>query len=282
MIVASAKENKNNSTSSIDNLLHEYLQSEHDQAHKQHFIGSLRSGAQFEGTQSTEMAGAFDVVHGSDSHNQRIATSITGAILPSSFASFHLNPNNHNYYQDTQANRAYTVTVKLQYVDMEQDYLCGYLTIDDLTQDYPHLTTFFDGDIIGGMKRKNSFCTHRWGADERIDAEHWCRFDVFRRVMEANNVQSVREMDSLMCNNDNPGDTKYVFMRWKEQFLVPDHRVKSVHGASYDGFYYVMYDATKEQIEGYYYHDSSERNQHLKLKPAIVTSRCRSGSFEFN
>ena len=28
-------------------------------------------------------------------------------------------------------------------------------------------------------------------------------------------------------------------MRWKEQFLVPDHRVRSINGASYAGFYYI-------------------------------------------
>lgn len=28
-------------------------------------------------------------------------------------------------------------------------------------------------------------------------------------------------------------------MRWKERFLVPDHRVKSINGASYAGFYYI-------------------------------------------
>jgi hypothetical protein len=28
-------------------------------------------------------------------------------------------------------------------------------------------------------------------------------------------------------------------MRWKERFLVPDHKVRSIKGASYDGFYYI-------------------------------------------
>ncbi|KAG9100198.1 hypothetical protein FS749_015979 [Ceratobasidium sp. UAMH 11750] len=31
----------------------------------------------------------------------------------------------------------------------------------------------------------------------------------------------------------------FVFMRWKERFLVPDHQVRGIRGASYDGFYYV-------------------------------------------
>lgn len=27
----------------------------------------------------------------------------------------------------------------------------------------------------------------------------------------------------------------FVFMRWKERFLVPDHQVRGIRGASYDG-----------------------------------------------
>jgi hypothetical protein len=34
-------------------------------------------------------------------------------------------------------------------------------------------------------------------------------------------------------------DHGVLFMRWKEQFLVPDHRVRSINGASYAGFYYI-------------------------------------------
>lgn len=34
-------------------------------------------------------------------------------------------------------------------------------------------------------------------------------------------------------------DRGFAFMRWKERFLVPDHRVTSINGASYAGFYYI-------------------------------------------
>ena len=29
-------------------------------------------------------------------------------------------------------------------------------------------------------------------------------------------------------------------MRWKERFLVPDHRVSQINGASFAGFYYIQ------------------------------------------
>ena len=32
-------------------------------------------------------------------------------------------------------------------------------------------------------------------------------------------------------------------MRWKERFLVPDHKVKDINGASFAGFYYVCVEA---------------------------------------
>jgi len=44
----------------------------------------------------------------------------------------------------------------------------------------------------------------------------------------------------------------HVFMRWKEQFLVPDHRVKHIAGASFAGFYYICYSKRENTIEGFY------------------------------
>ena len=41
-------------------------------------------------------------------------------------------------------------------------------------------------------------------------------------------------------------------MRWKEQFLVPDHRVKHIAGASFAGFYYICYSKRENTIEGFY------------------------------
>jgi hypothetical protein len=63
-------------------------------------------------------------------------------------------------------------------------------------------------------------------------------------------------------------------MRWKEHFLVPDHRVQSIHGASFAGFYYICYNLPKGMINGYYYHRNSEWYQNLLLshKPTAYSS----------
>lgn len=57
-----------------------------------------------------------------------------------------------------------------QHVDEENSYLCGYLQINGLTEEYPKLTTFFDGEIIS---QKYPFLTRKWDADEEVDRKHW-------------------------------------------------------------------------------------------------------------
>jgi len=60
----------------------------------------------------------------------------------------------------------------LQHVDEENSYLCGYLKIKGLTEEFPTMTTFFDGEIIS---RKYPFLTRKWDADEDVDKKHWVR-----------------------------------------------------------------------------------------------------------
>ncbi len=55
-------------------------------------------------------------------------------------------------------------------MDLENSFLCGYLKIKGLTEEYPTLTTFFDGEIIS---KKHPFLTRKWDADEDVDKKHW-------------------------------------------------------------------------------------------------------------
>lgn len=50
-----------------------------------------------------------------------------------------------------------------------------------------------------------------------------------------------------------------IFMRWKEYFLVPDHRVKTINGASFEGFYYICFNQASGTITGIYFHAKSEK-----------------------
>lgn len=46
---------------------------------------------------------------------------------------------------------------------------------------------------------------------------------------------SSRGPSSASSRSSAPGNGGCVFMRWKERFLVPDHRVRDINGASFAG-----------------------------------------------
>jgi len=53
-------------------------------------------------------------------------------------------------------------------------------------------------------------------------------------------------------------------MRWKEYFLVPDHKVKAISGASFEGFYYICFNQITGAVSGIYYHSKSEKYVYLR------------------
>ena len=68
-----------------------------------------------------------------------------------------------------QSGRAtYAVEVHIQHVDIKNEALSGYLKIAGLTDEFPELTTFFEGEIVG---HRHSFLTQKWDADETTDRE---------------------------------------------------------------------------------------------------------------
>ncbi|CAL1542804.1 unnamed protein product [Lymnaea stagnalis] len=159
-------------------------------------------------------------------------------------------------HQKSKGNR-YDVEVVLQHVDVEKAFLCGYLKIKGLTDEYPTLTTYFDGEIISS---RHPFLTRKWDADEDVDKKHWGKFESFNNGNCAKNFNSDNfDYDALKASD-------FVYMRWKEHFLVPDHTIKDISGASFAGFYYICFQKSTATIEGYYYHRSSEWFQSLNLQ----------------
>ncbi|MXQ93266.1 hypothetical protein E5288_WYG003572 [Bos mutus] len=181
-------------------------------------------------------------------------------------------------HQKSKGN-SYDVEVVLQHVDTGNSYLCGYLKIKGLTEEYPTLTTFFEGEIIS---RKHPFLTRKWDADEDVDRKHWvsasapppglhshpalilCSAFGFQGKFLAF-YQYAKSFNSDDFDYEELKSGDYVFMRWKEQFLVPDHTIKDISGASFAGFYYICFQKSAASIEGYYYHRSSEWYQSLNL-----------------
>lgn len=146
--------------------------------------------------------------------------------------------------------QVYNVDVEIKHVDMAESYLCGYLRIQGLTEDHPTLTTFFEGEIIG---TKHTFQTRNeeWGANEKTDIHHWSRFPAWKPL-----AKQAKRTDFTYRNF---AQREHVFMRWKEYFLVPDHRVRTISGASFEGFYYICFNQIEGSVSGVYFHAKSER-----------------------
>jgi Vacuolar import and degradation protein len=158
----------------------------------------------------------------------------------------------------------YNVDVQVLTLSVPESTMTGYLRICGLTEDHPTLTTFFTGEIIGGPTHKHTFRTKdpSWGATDRTDLQHWARFPSWRPLSKeakrdidfkypapatgpgsrpppppntfASASDAAADEVEFEYNDDaNPGwwTQPNVFMRWKEWFLVPDHRVRSIQGA---------------------------------------------------
>ena len=124
-----------------------------------------------------------------------------------------------------------------------------------LTEDHPTLTTYFEGEIIGSKYGFNT--KHKsWGANDRIDMSHWAKFAAFRPYAKQAKKGNFTIKEYLQKEN--------IFMRWKEHFLVPDHRVRTIHGASFEGFYYICFNQVEGVVHGIYFHSKSEKYVHLK------------------
>jgi hypothetical protein len=119
-----------------------------------------------------------------------------------------------------------------------------------LTEDHPSLTTYFEGEIIGS---KYSFITQHpeWGSNEKVDRQHWARFPAYKPLSKYSSRPELVTKDWMQ--------KEHLFMRWKEYFLVPDHRVRTISGASFEGFYYISFNQVSGGIEGIYFHAKSEK-----------------------
>jgi hypothetical protein len=70
----------------------------------------------------------------------------------------------------TNKTKEHRVSVRIVDINLQQSTLSGFLTIHDLTDQHPEITTFFDGQIIGDT---HGFITNDWGASEKVDMTHW-------------------------------------------------------------------------------------------------------------
>jgi hypothetical protein len=130
------------------------------------------------------------------------------------------------------------------------------MTFIGLTEDHPTLTTYFEGEIIG---TKYSFLTHHedWGSNDKVDLDHWDKFQAFRPL--------AKQARKGNLHIPNIAQRENIFMRWKEHFLVPDHTVRTISGASFEGFYYICFNQVRGTVSGIYFHAKSEKYASLCL-----------------
>jgi len=190
-------------------------------------------------------------------------------LTPSSPSSFLRSGSKFHGTQQSER-QVYDVQVEIKHVDMRESFLCGYLRIQGLTEDHPTLTTYFEGEIIGS---KYSFLTQHddWGSTDKVDLQHWAKFSAFRPFQKSARKGNLHIPN--LANREN------IFMRWKEHFLVPDHRVRTISGASFEGFYYICFNQIQGTVSGIYFHAKSEKFQQLELKH--VEDRGCFGAMEF-
>lgn len=154
--------------------------------------------------------------------------------------------------------QTYNVEVTILTVDMDQCSLSGYLLIRGLTPEHPKLQTFFTGEIVGGPNQKYSFKTMdpAWGASDKVDLQHWLRFPPWRHLTS----HAKRDMNfEYPFNNEPWWSQEHIYMRWKEHFLVPDHKQSNIIGASFEGFYYICLNQVEGKVSGVYFHSKSEK-----------------------
>eukprot|EP00040_Diaphanoeca_grandis_P043710 m.10040 g.10040 ORF g.10040 m.10040 type:complete len:205 (+) comp8078_c0_seq1:426-1040(+) len=166
--------------------------------------------------------------------------------------------------------RKHEVEVCIKEVDLARSFVSGDLLIRGLTKEYPELITFFDAEVVGD---RFSFVTAKWGAKKEVDEEHWRRFQAFRDFERKSPDCLDRSFRFDYLKSD------YIFMRWKEHFLVPDHKVDTIMGASFAGFYYICFRRSNGRIEGLYYGSTStEPFQKLTLE---MINETKFASFEY-
>jgi glucose-induced degradation protein 4 len=169
---------------------------------------------------------------------------------PNSTSTF-LKPNARFTGIQRSEKQKYEVVVDVKHVDMDDSFMSGYLKIHALTEEHPTLTTYFEGEMIGS---KYSFITKHaeWQADEKVDLQHWAKFPAWRPF-----AKDARRPNHTIKNW---AQKENIWMRWKEHFLVPDHSIKDLVGASFDGFYYICFNQVSGTIHGTYFHRKCERS----------------------
>ncbi|KAK6459671.1 vacuolar import and degradation protein-domain-containing protein [Scheffersomyces xylosifermentans] len=245
-----------------------------------------------------------------DYFDKYIPNNITNNRIPK-FHNSYLRPN-AQFVGEQQCGKArFHIKVEFKTVDFLNSIVTGFLQISGLTEDHAEIITCFKGEIINNplnaynwqsRDKKSvhdfnvkyySFITENkyWGSYAKNDFEHWKRLTGSAHLTDD---ELEKRLQDIQRGED---DNQYIYMRWKEKFLLPDSRIKQISGASFEGFYYIVLNIggmgnptnsnplsfsnsiSPGSISGLYYHKSSEKFQSLNLR--YVEDRGVSSTFQF-
>lgn len=208
------------------------------------------------------------------------------------FYNSYLRPNSKFVGIQQSGKAKYNIRAEFKTVDLVNSLVVGFLQINGLTEQYPEMTTCFKGEIINNpfkvtnelaLNKEYSFITEnkKWESSFTNDLDHW------KKLTNYYNLTDADFLNKLKLINDDKKDQGLLYMRWKEEFLLPDSRIKEIKGASFEGFYYIVLNVgnlSKSNlpigtINGLYYHRSSEKFQSLTL--TNIDEGGKSESFQF-
>lgn len=218
----------------------------------------------------------------------------------------YLRPNAKFVGEQLSGAARYDIKVELKTVDLMSLVVTGFFQISGLTDEHPLITTCFRGEIINNPLHRlrwghdnvgkgcYSFITNHnnWGSFPKNDMDHWRMLTGCGPAPTTSEEELLQRLQAIHAGER---DTQYVYMRWKEEFLLPDLRVKLLKGASFEGFYYIVLnigagargpssdtfssDSIPGTINGLYFHALSDKFQSLSLR--YVEDRGVSHAFEF-
>lgn len=207
----------------------------------------------------------------------------------------YLKPNARYVGEQQSSKTRHQIRVEFKTVDLVNSMMTGFLQITGLTDDNPEITTCFKGEIINNpllhsrwtsstnvaslekVLRKFSFFTenNQWHSNPDNDLVHWSK------LTGLDYLSDEELLETLQREQEHPD--QHIYMRWKEEFLLPDSRVKRIPHASFEGFYYVVLTIKGPEagsVRGlYYYHKDPEKFQLLNMK--FVEDQGHSSLFEF-
>ncbi|QRG40843.1 hypothetical protein FDK38_005334 [Candidozyma auris] len=218
----------------------------------------------------------------------------------------YLRPNAKFVGEQQSGTCKYDIRVELKSVDLVSSIVTGFFQISGLTDEHPLITTCFKGEIINNPLNSTKWQNHpkdhqlkryafitedrNWGSFPQNDIDHW------RTLTRASSSMSEEDLLSkLRSIHAGDSENQYIYMRWKEEFLLPDSRIKQLKNASFEGFYYVVLNIGGRNdsgsgdcfssriipgtISGLYYHTQNDKFQSLSLR--YVEDRQFSYDFDF-